>query len=216
MHRHVTNFQRNHVTISRNISFNPIDESIPEIDETDATSMTSSHGYLRVDSNDVASLMDDDDDNPNEALFRPNNEDYASTYHHDGIDYDSYDELERHELDDRLGEIPQEFHRRQRREALFGEEVTRAGLGRAEYYEDHPLIHTCEKSGHEELDESDEASKDEDEEEEEAGIRKYAKLILPHVALVLLTCAYTVLGASIFYSVERPHEQLMKTQQVHQ
>ncbi|RCN25742.1 hypothetical protein ANCCAN_28543 [Ancylostoma caninum] len=41
----------------------------------------------------------------------------------------------------------------------------------------------------------------------------YAKLILPHVALVLLTCAYTVLGASIFYTVERPHE--MESKQRH-
>lgn len=30
-------------------------------------------------------------------------------------------------------------------EALFGEEVTRAGLGRAEYYEDSHLIHSCDK-----------------------------------------------------------------------
>ncbi|KAK5986210.1 hypothetical protein GCK32_022095, partial [Trichostrongylus colubriformis] len=41
----------------------------------------------------------------------------------------------------------------------------------------------------------------------------YAKLILPHVALVLLTCAYTVLGASIFYTVERPHEMETKKHQ---
>lgn len=43
---------------------------------------------------------------------------------------------------------------------------------------------------------------------------QYAKLILPHVALVLLTCAYTVLGASIFYTVERPHEMETKQHQV--
>ncbi|ETN72341.1 hypothetical protein NECAME_04521 [Necator americanus] len=42
----------------------------------------------------------------------------------------------------------------------------------------------------------------------------YAKLILPHVALVLLTCAYTVLGASIFYTVERPHEMETKQHQL--
>ncbi|VDL67589.1 unnamed protein product [Nippostrongylus brasiliensis] len=43
---------------------------------------------------------------------------------------------------------------------------------------------------------------------------QYAKLILPHVALVLLTCAYTVLGASIFYTVERPHEMETKQHQL--
>ena len=36
------------------------------------------------------------------------------------------------------------------------------------------------------------------------------------MALVLLTCAYTVLGASIFYSVERPHELETKTAQLRQ
>ncbi|PIC40501.1 hypothetical protein B9Z55_011820 [Caenorhabditis nigoni] len=142
------------------------------------------------------------------------------------------------------------------REALFGEEVTRAGLGRAEYYEDSHMIHSCDKkepefvcpyahlhgknlrkkpakifieneeveieliselmvSGHEDIDdESDDETKDEDEEEEETGIRKFAKLVLPHVALVLLTCTYTVIGALIFYSVEQPHEQMMKEQQL--
>ncbi|CAI2349410.1 unnamed protein product [Caenorhabditis sp. 36 PRJEB53466] len=176
--------------------------------------MTSSRGYHRVDSSDVASLMEEDD-NPHEALIHRNNDDYASTYHHVGVEYDSYDELERHEMDDRVTDIPEGFHRRQRREALFGEEVTRAGLGRAEYYEDSHLIHSCEKSGHEDIDdESDEESKDEDEEEEEeTGIRKFAKLVLPHVGLVLLTCTYTVIGALIFYSVEQPHEQMMKEQQ---
>ncbi|VDN43482.1 unnamed protein product [Gongylonema pulchrum] len=45
--------------------------------------------------------------------------------------------------------------------------------------------------------------------------KMYAKLILPHVGLVLLTCAYTVVGASIFYSVEQPHELASKRRQVH-
>lgn len=39
----------------------------------------------------------------------------ASTYHHVGVEYDSYEELERHEMDDRVTEIPEGFHRRQRR-----------------------------------------------------------------------------------------------------
>ncbi|CAP39501.2 Protein CBR-TWK-7 [Caenorhabditis briggsae] len=206
--------------------------------------MTStSRGYQRVDSSDVGSLvMEEDGDNPHEALLHRNNDDYASTYHHVGVEYDSYEEMERQELDDRVAEIPEGFHRRQRRvyedllfgievaeeeeirvlgrklrtrEALFGEEVTRAGLGRAEYYEDSHMIHSCDKSGHEDIDdESDDETKDEDEEEEETGIRKFAKLVLPHVALVLLTCTYTVIGALIFYSVEQPHEQMMKEQQL--
>nr|CAD2176233.1 unnamed protein product [Meloidogyne enterolobii] len=50
------------------------------------------------------------------------------------------------------------------------------------------------------------SQKQEDDEFREKGARKYAKLILPHVGLVLLTCCYTLLGASLFYSVERPNE----------
>uniref|UniRef100_A0A915N4W8 Potassium channel domain-containing protein n=1 Tax=Meloidogyne javanica TaxID=6303 RepID=A0A915N4W8_MELJA len=50
------------------------------------------------------------------------------------------------------------------------------------------------------------SQKQEDDEFRERGARKYAKLILPHVGLVLLTCCYTLLGASLFYSVERPNE----------
>ncbi|PIC40497.1 hypothetical protein B9Z55_011819 [Caenorhabditis nigoni] len=79
--------------------------------------MTStSRGYQRVDSSDVGSLvMEEDGDNPHEALLHRNNDDYASTYHHVGVEYDSYEEMERQELDDRVAEIPEGFHRRQRR-----------------------------------------------------------------------------------------------------
>ncbi|PAV85039.1 hypothetical protein WR25_04481 [Diploscapter pachys] len=124
------------------------------------------HGYHRVDSE---SNLQDLGDSPHAALLRPHG-DYASTYHHDGIEYDSEDELERHEMDDRLGEIPTNFRRRYRREALHGDEVTRAGLGRAEYSESNQLLHSCDKSGHED-DRSDDENQLEDEEELK-GIKK--------------------------------------------
>uniref|UniRef100_A0A915D9N6 Potassium channel domain-containing protein n=1 Tax=Ditylenchus dipsaci TaxID=166011 RepID=A0A915D9N6_9BILA len=54
----------------------------------------------------------------------------------------------------------------------------------------------------------------EEDTDQEKGIRKYAKLILPHVGLVLLTCAYTLIGASIFYSVENPNEISTKRHQL--
>ncbi|KIH56924.1 hypothetical protein ANCDUO_12892 [Ancylostoma duodenale] len=67
------------------------------------------HGYQRVDSDPTLS------DNPRAELLN-GNDDFASTYHA-GIDLDesSFDELERRELEDHLGEIPDTFHRRQRR-----------------------------------------------------------------------------------------------------
>ncbi|CAD6199618.1 unnamed protein product [Caenorhabditis auriculariae] len=180
--------------------------------------MTAHGGYQRVESDPTLS------DSPRAALLRHDyeNDAAASTYHHDELDWE-YDELERHELEDRLGEIPDTFHRRHRRpvgrdlavfaclrlsvpspasiskffilrpvrkisnwrsrnrEALYGEEVTRAGLGRPEYSESNQLLHACDKSGHDEMEQSEE-TKDEDEEEETTGARKYAKLILPHVA----------------------------------
>ncbi|WKX99673.1 hypothetical protein Q1695_014500 [Nippostrongylus brasiliensis] len=165
------------------------------------------HGYQRVDSDPTLS------DNHRTALIN-GNDDYASTYRV-GLDFDdsSFDELERQELEDHLGEIPETFHRRQRREALFGSSVARGGY--SDTYESSQLLHSChEKSGHDDTDQSEDSKEEEEEEEERGGAKKYAKLILPHVALVLLTCAYTVLGASIFYTVERPHEMETKQHQL--
>uniref|UniRef100_A0A7I5E8E8 TWiK family of potassium channels protein 7 n=2 Tax=Haemonchus contortus TaxID=6289 RepID=A0A7I5E8E8_HAECO len=165
------------------------------------------HGYQWVESDPALN------DNQRTALLNEN-DDFASTYHA-GIDLDesSFDEIERQELRDHLGEIPETFHRRQRREALFGPSVARGGY--ADTYESSQLLHPChDKGGHDDTDQSDDSKEEEEEEEEQGGAKKYAKLILPHVALVLLTCAYTVLGASIFYTVERPHEMEMKQHQL--
>uniref|UniRef100_A0AC34F0V6 Potassium channel domain-containing protein n=1 Tax=Panagrolaimus sp. ES5 TaxID=591445 RepID=A0AC34F0V6_9BILA len=73
---------------------------------------------------------------------------------------------------------------------------------------------TSNHSGKDDFITSDENGKDSDDESEERGFRKYAKLILPHVGLVLLTCAYTLIGASIFYSFENPNELATKRQQL--
>jgi len=36
---------------------------------------------------------------------------------------------------------------------------------------------------------------------------QYAKIILPHVGLILLSSLYVVTGAAVFYNLERPHEE---------
>ncbi|VDM67003.1 unnamed protein product [Strongylus vulgaris] len=69
------------------------------------------HGYQRVDSDPTLS------ENQRADLLN-GNADFASTYNTGlGIDLDesSFDEIERRELEDHLGEIPETFHRRQRR-----------------------------------------------------------------------------------------------------
>lgn len=65
------------------------------------------------------------------------------------------------------------------------------------------LIDCFQSLNDEYLDEVDRGSMDE--EFEEKGIRKYAKLILPHVGLVLLTITYTIIGAFFFFCVENPN-----------
>ncbi|PIO77246.1 hypothetical protein TELCIR_00656 [Teladorsagia circumcincta] len=41
--------------------------------------------------------------------------------------------------------------------------------------------------------------------------RKYVKLVLPHVALVAVVCLYAVIGAYIFYRLESPNEDRLKS-----
>lgn len=44
---------------------------------------------------------------------------------------------------------------------------------------------------------------------------QWIKIVAPHVALVLATWIYTIVGASIFYSIERPHEADQKNKSIH-
>ncbi|PIO66011.1 hypothetical protein TELCIR_12292 [Teladorsagia circumcincta] len=128
------------------------------------------HGYQRVDSDPNLS------DNQRATLLNEN-DDFASTYHA-GIDLDesSFDEIERQELRDHLGEIPETFHRRQRREALFGPSVARGGY--ADAYESSQLLDSChEKGGHDDTDQSDDSKEEEEEEEEQGGAKKKLRFV---------------------------------------
>lgn len=40
--------------------------------------------------------------------------------------------------------------------------------------------------------------------------KKYARIILPHVGLILISCVYIVGGAMIFYVVESPNEERIR------
>ncbi|KJH49436.1 Ion channel [Dictyocaulus viviparus] len=42
-------------------------------------------------------------------------------------------------------------------------------------------------------------------------LKKYVKLVLPHVALVAVVCLYAVIGAYVFYRLESPNEDRLKT-----
>ncbi|KAE9417676.1 hypothetical protein Angca_004283 [Angiostrongylus cantonensis] len=42
-------------------------------------------------------------------------------------------------------------------------------------------------------------------------IKKYVKLVLPHVVLVAVVCLYAMIGAYIFYRLESPNEDRLKT-----
>lgn len=41
--------------------------------------------------------------------------------------------------------------------------------------------------------------------------KKYARIILPHVGLILLSFLYVIGGAFIFYHIERPNEIAVRT-----
>ncbi len=43
---------------------------------------------------------------------------------------------------------------------------------------------------------------------------QYAKIILPHVGLIFISCVYIIIGAVVFYSLEQPYEQTTKLRSV--
>ncbi|CAD5215940.1 unnamed protein product [Bursaphelenchus okinawaensis] len=172
-------------------------------------------------------------DQAREPLLLSTNDDFArhqsieysstSNNHYDhtendisAVDRDSDYELEKYEMDDRIGEIPSGFTRRFRREGLFNPSISRSH--RTESWETSDLLspRMGRQSFPDDLLSSSCDSKDETEEEEveERGFKKYAKLILPHVGLVLLTCAYTIMGAAIFFWIENPNEKATKRDQL--
>ncbi|GMT09156.1 hypothetical protein PFISCL1PPCAC_453 [Pristionchus fissidentatus] len=46
-------------------------------------------------------------------------------------------------------------------------------------------------------------------------IKKNIRIVIPHVGLVLLSAAYTILGASIFHHYEKPHELHLRNKSYH-
>ncbi|VDK58719.1 unnamed protein product [Anisakis simplex] len=130
---------------------------------------------------------------------------------------DSIGELEQYELEDHVSDIPQSFARRNRRDAaLFTPPICQYESDDTGWDHADMLNMPDKQSGYtDESSQSDQCSKESDEESKRRkGLKKYAKLILPHVGLVLLTCAYTVIGALVFYSVEQPHEMASKRRQL--
>ncbi|EJD74791.1 uncoordinated protein 58 [Loa loa] len=129
------------------------------------------------------------------------------------------DDPEQYELDDHVGEMSQAFIRHSRKERLCRDRMSQctATMDHQDWSR-RDLLDVPDKTGCIEASStSEEPTRDtteDDEYDHQSGIKKYAKLILPHVGLVLLTCAYTVVGASIFYSVEQPHELANKRRQL--
>lgn len=166
------------------------------------------YGYLRVDSDPTLSS-------------EPASSKYARyKYSGDGElgPYNSNltDDPEQYELDDHVGEMSQAFIRNER---LYRDRTSQCSATMDHQdWSGRDLLDVPDKTTCIDLSStSEEPTRDtteDDEYDHQSGIRKYAKLILPHVGLVLLTCAYTVVGASIFYSVEQPHELANKRRQL--
>uniref|UniRef100_A0A914GXN9 Potassium channel domain-containing protein n=1 Tax=Globodera rostochiensis TaxID=31243 RepID=A0A914GXN9_GLORO len=126
------------------------------------------------------------------------------------------DELE--ELRDRLGDLvdPREsLQQRRRRLGVFDPSSVPSHPSSVCWTGGHSsMVHHASLGLNGEEDAENEVDDVEGVARGDSALKKYAKLILPHVALVLLTCAYTIIGAFIFYSVENPHEIASKRRQL--
>uniref|UniRef100_A0AC35TQ48 Ion_trans_2 domain-containing protein n=1 Tax=Rhabditophanes sp. KR3021 TaxID=114890 RepID=A0AC35TQ48_9BILA len=132
-------------------------------------------------------------------------------------------EQEAYEIKDTLGEMPHAFNKHHRREGFRSPQpfntVNRHQEGVRVTWNNGEMIESVEDDqnslSHEDIIHADDThSKESEDDPEYGGFRKYAKLILPHVGLVLLTCTYTVIGALVFYSIENPNELEKKREQL--
>ncbi|KAI6201175.1 TWiK family of potassium channels protein 7 [Aphelenchoides besseyi] len=179
------------------------DESLPdESDEPLITVRSVADSYAQNNSVDPSI-------NSNQNAYDPTENDVSI------VERDSDYDIEQYEMEDRIGEMPPTFTRRQRREGLFTPQTSRS-LRPETPWETNELLASnhLQKSLNDEYIASD--GRNSDEEVEVSAIRKYAKLILPHVGLVLLTCTYTIIGAAIFFCVENPNEKATKREQLDQ
>ncbi|KAL3101105.1 hypothetical protein niasHS_001565 [Heterodera schachtii] len=75
-----------------------------------------------------------------------------------------------------------------------GEEQATAQLSNREEFHLHNLLENVDQMGT----------------EHDSSWRKYARLVLPHIGLVIFVCLYAMFGAWVFYSIESPHEDRLK------
>uniref|UniRef100_A0A0N5CCC6 TWiK family of potassium channels protein 7 n=1 Tax=Strongyloides papillosus TaxID=174720 RepID=A0A0N5CCC6_STREA len=128
------------------------------------------------------------------------------------------DDIETYEVRDKVGEIPFKFPKRHKNQSALVTSYQRTPSHVSWNDRDmrSPLSgNYCEDT----MMTSDSQTKESDDEREEIDkeysvVRKYAKLILPHVALVLVSFVYTLLGALLFYTIERPNEFDTKREQL--
>ncbi|KAK6046714.1 hypothetical protein COOONC_15781 [Cooperia oncophora] len=159
------------------------------------------HGYQRVDSdpnfsdNQRTALLNENDDFGKDRNFvvdwgRTLRGCLASTCHAGIDDESSFDEIERQELRDHLGEIPGDISSTsttlkalpdcfaKSKEALFGPSVTRGGY--ADAYESSQLLDSCHDKVHDDTDQSDDSKEEEEEEEEQGGAKKVGLITLQY------------------------------------